>query len=186
MPRIQSINTENADGRARELLNHIQTKMGMTPNMMRSMANSPAVLQAYLGFGEALAKGALSSKLREKIALAVSEANGCGYCLAAHSAIGHTVGLSKEEIFDSRRSYSVNRNDNVVLKFVRKLVDKRGVVDDNDVSILRDAGFGDGEIAEIIANVTHSIFTNYFNHVAEPDVDFPPIRALVSGRVVSH
>ena len=180
MPRLQAINAENADGIAKELLENIQARLGMTPNLMRTIANSPAVLQAYLGFGEALAKGTLSPKLREQIALTVSEANGCNYCLAAHSAIGRSVGLSEEAILDSRRHSSTDKKDNVVLQFARKLVDNRGFVDDIDISKLRDVGCADGEIAEIVANVTHNIFTNYFNQVADTAIDFPQVEALVS------
>ena len=179
MPRLQPISTDTADEKAKELLNQVQAKLGMTPNIMRTMANSPAVLEAYLGFGEALAKGSLSSKLREQIALAVSEANGCTYCLAAHSAIGQAVGLSEEAILDSRRSSSTNKKDNVALQFAQKLVDNRGVVDDGEISKLRDVGYNDGEIAEIVANVTHNIFTNYFNQVAGTVIDFPQVKELV-------
>ena len=180
MPRLQPINTESADGKAKELLNQDQAKLGMTPNIMRTMANSPAVLQAYLGFGEALAKGSLSAKLRGQIALTVAQANGCNYCLAAHSAIGRTVGLGEEELLDSRRSFSTNKKDNAALQFAQRLVENRGVVDDDDISRLRDASFTDGEIAEIVATVTHNIFTNYFNHVAETAIDFPQVEALVT------
>ena len=182
MPRLQPITTEDADDKAKELLNHVQAKLGMTPNIMRTMAVSPAVLEAYLGFGEALAKGALSSKLREQIALTVAEANGCNYCLAAHSAIGRAVGLSEEALLDSRRSFSTDKKDNAALKFARKLVDNRGVVDDNEISRLHDTGYSDGEIAEIVANVTHNIFTNYFNQVADTAIDFPQVEALVTNQ----
>ena len=180
MSRLQPINTESADEKAKELLNHVQAKLGMTPNIMRTMANSPAVLQAYLGFGDALARGSLSAKLREQIALAVAETNRCDYCLAAHSAIGRAVGLSDETILDSRRSFSINKKDKVALQFARKLVERRGRVDDSEISRLHVAGYTDGEIAEIIANVTHNIFTNYFNHVAETAIDFPQVEALVT------
>jgi len=179
MPRLQPVDPDNAGDKAKELLDRIQAKLGMTPNIMRTMANSPAVLQAYLGFSEALAKGALSSKLREQIALTVGEVNGCTYCLAAHSAIGRSVGLSDESILDSRRSDSTNKKDRVALQFARRLVDNRGVVDDSEVSGLKEAGYNDGEIAEIVANVTHNIFTNYFNHVADPEIDFPKVNALI-------
>ncbi len=182
MPRLNPVNAENASAETKELLNHVQTKLGMTPNIMRTMANSAAVLQAYLGFGEALAKGSLSAKLREQIALTVAEVNECGYCLAAHSAIGQAVGLSNEVILDSRRGTSVNNKDKVALQFAKALVDNRGIVDDSGIAKLRDAGYSDGEIAEIVANVTHNIFTNYFNHVAETAIDFPHVEELANNQ----
>ena len=179
MPRLQTLNIENAEGKAKELLSHVQIKLGMIPNLIQTMANSPAVVEANLGFGEALAKGVLPAKLREKIALTVSEVNGCKYCLAAHSAVGKSLGLSEESILDSRRSTSTNRKEEAALQFARKLVEKSGVVDDNEISGLRNVGYDDGEIAEIVANAAHYLFTNYFNHVAKTAIDFPQVEKLV-------
>ena len=93
MPRIQALDPASATGRAKELLDGVRRKLGRTPNLMRTMANSPAVLEAYLGFSGALAGGTLPVKLREQIALAVAQVNGCDYCLAAHTAIGKSAGL---------------------------------------------------------------------------------------------
>ena len=179
MSRLKAIDSKHAEGKAKDLLNQVQNKLGMTPNIMRTMANSPAVLQAYLGFSEAL-RGVLPAKLREQIALTVAEANNCNYCLAAHSAIGRSVGLSDETILDSRKGFSTNSKDEAALRFASRLVENRGFVTDEDVTGLRDAGYGDEEIAEIVANVTFNIFTNYFNHVAVPEVDFPQVKELVT------
>jgi len=173
MSRIQTINTKNAKGRAKELLDGVQENLGMTPNMMRTMAHSPAVLEAYLKASTALSSGILSAKLREKIALSVAQANDCNYCLAAHTAIGKIVGLSEEIIRDSRQNKSADRKEAIVLEFVQKMVADRGVVNDQDITRLRDIGCGDAEIVEIVANISLNIFTNYFNHVADPIADFP-------------
>lgn len=145
------------------------------------MANSPAVLEAYLGFSGALAKGALSARLREQIALAVGESNNCQYCLAAHTALGRMAGLSDEQIADSRRGSSPDRKTEAALAFATKVVSERGLVDDDDVAQLRAAGFDDGDIAEIVANVSLNIFTNYLNHIAETEIDFPKAAALQPG-----
>ena len=151
---------------------------------MRTMANSPAVLQAYLDFTSALSSGALSAKLREQIALTVSEVNDCDYCLAAHSAVGRMVGLSEEEVLDSREAISTDRKVETALRFARQLVENRGWVTDEDLSRVRDAGYDDGEIAEIVANVALINFSNYLDHVAETEADFPPVPALRSNRSI--
>jgi uncharacterized peroxidase-related enzyme len=142
------------------------------------MANSPAVLDAYLGFSSALTGGELPAKLRESIALTVGEANGCQYCVSAHSALGSGAGLSDQEIADSRRGASTDLESAAALRFARKIVAERGRVSDEDVTALREAGFDDGGIAEIVANVAINLFTNYFNHVAETEIDFPEAKAL--------
>ncbi|MCH7701493.1 MAG: peroxidase-related enzyme [Planctomycetes bacterium] len=177
MPRFKPIQTSDAEPKAKALLDSGQKKMGMTPNLLRTMANSPAVLEAYLGFSGALSKNSLSAKLREQIALTVSELNECRYCLSAHTAMGKMVGLSEEEVADSRRGASPDRKTEAVLQFARQVVTERGWVSDEDVASLRAAGTSDGEIAEVVATVSFNIFTNYFDHVAKPDVDFPEVDA---------
>ena len=178
MSRIHQINPQSATGKAKELLDAVQSKLGLVPNMTRAMANSPAVLDGYLSLSGALSKGALSAKSREQIALAVAQANECEYCLAAHSAIGKMVGLSVDQILDSRRGTSVDPKTDAIIQFARQVVDQRGLVSDANIAQVRAAGLDDGAIAEIVANVARNIFTNFFNHVAETEIDFPRAEAL--------
>ena len=180
MSRLQAINPKEAIGNAKVLLDGIGTKLGMTPNLMRTLANSPAALEAYLAFSGALSKGLLPTRLREQIALTVAEANGSSYCLAAHTAIGKMVGLSEENILDSRQGVSPDSKVNAALQFSRQIVEKHGWVIDADVWRLRKGGYGDAEIFEIVANIVLNIFTNYFNQVAETEVDFPKVPESVS------
>ena len=178
MPRLNIIDPNTATGTAKQLLEGIQAKVGMTPNLYRIVANSPATLGRLLQFGNAVSAGSLSPKLREQIALAVGEANGCEYCLAAHSAVGKSLGLSHDAILDSRRGTSADAKTNAALAFAQALVKKRGFVTDEDLQHVRDAGYDDGAIVEILATVVLNIFTNYFNHVAETPLDFPQAAAL--------
>ena len=178
MPRLKAIDPGQATGQAKELLDAVNEKYGMVPNLARTLANSPAALQGYLAFGEALDGGTLSAKLREQIALTVSEANGCGYCVAAHCAIGKSGGLSDSELTDARQSSSPDSKVDAALHFARQLVENRGWVTDEDVDRVRRAGYGDGEITEIVAVVAWKTFANYFNHVAGTDVDFPTVPAV--------
>ncbi|QDV31483.1 Carboxymuconolactone decarboxylase family protein [Planctopirus ephydatiae] len=178
MPRITALDPQHATGHVKELLEGVGRKLGMVPNMMRTMAQAPAVLEGYLQFSGALGHGQLSAKVREQIALAVAEANGCDYCLAAHTAIGKMVGLSADQLRDSRQGESVDPGTDALLRFARQVVETRGHVNDADVQAVRDAGFGDGVIAEVVAGVALDIFTNYFNIVAATEVDFPRAPAL--------
>jgi uncharacterized peroxidase-related enzyme len=179
MSRIHQIAPDSATGKAKELLDAVKGKLGLVPNITRAMANSPAVLEGYLGLNGALGKGSLSAKNREQIALAVGQANQCDYCLAGHSAIGKMVGLTPDQILDSRRGTAIDPKSDAVIRFARKLVDERGRVSDADVAEVRAAGLDDGAIAEVVANVALNIFTNYFNHVAETDIDFPKVEPIV-------
>lgn len=178
MPRLNPIDPATATGKAKDLLDGVQKKMGGTPNIFRTFANSPAVLEAYLGFSGALGKGTLSPQVREQIALIVGQTNDCDYCLAAHTTIGKMVGLSEDQLLASRRAEAAEGETAAILRFARKLVTDRGNVSDADVQALRQAGLDDAAIAEVVANVALNLFTNYFNHVAGTEVDFPPAPAV--------
>jgi uncharacterized peroxidase-related enzyme len=176
MPRLNPIQPEQATGKAKELLDAVQAKLKITPNMTRVMANSPAVLQGYLSFSGALAGGALDPKLREEIALEVGEQNSCQYCVSAHTAIGKMTGLSDAEIDSARDAKSSSAKATAALAFARQIVAKQGRATEADVEAVRRAGFSDAEIAEIIAHVALNVFTNYFNNTAGTEVDFPKIQ----------
>lgn len=180
MSRLPAIQTEAATGKAKELLEAVQAKLKITPNMTRVMANSPAVLQGYLSFSGALAAGALDPKLGEEIALEVGEQNSCQYCVSAHTAIGKMTGLSDSEIEAAREAKSNSPKNAAALLFARQIVASKGRPTDADFNAIRAAGFTNAEIAEIIAHVALNVFTNYFNNTAQVEVDFPKI-ALRAG-----
>ena len=173
MPRIKPVDRNTADPATVELLNSVRRSMGAVPNLIATMAHSPAVAKAYLGFAQALSGGSLPRRLREQIALVVGEANACTYCVAAHTALGRRAGLTEEETKEAQRASSQDGKEQAALAFARKVVQDRGVVADEDVERLRRAGYTDGEVGELVANVALNLFTNYFNHVAATELDFP-------------
>ena len=178
MPRIQPVAEDSTNTQATELLSGVKRKLGMVPNLISTMANSPAVTNAYLGFSQSLSTGSLPPRLREQIALTVGEANSCGYCVAAHTALGKKAGLSELETLDARRVEPMDSKERAALRLAQAIVRERGFVSDEDMRIVREAGYNDGEIAEIVANVALNLFTNYFNHVAETEIDFPAVPVL--------
>ena len=175
MSGLAPIQPDHATGKAKDLLDAVQEKLKITPNMVRVMANSPAVLQGYLSFSGALAEGVLNPKLREQIALAVGEQNACQYCVSAHTYIGKLTGLSEAELDAARDAQSSSEKATAALQFARQIIAKKGITAQADIDAVRSAGFNDAEIAEIIAHVALNVFTNYFNNTAGVEVDFPKV-----------
>jgi AhpD family alkylhydroperoxidase len=124
-----------------------------------------------------LHRGLLPASLQEQIALTVAEVNTCDYCLSAHSALGRGAGLSSGEIVASRDGRASDPRAAVALQFAQALLERRGAVTEQDFARVRAAGFGDGEIAEIIAHVGLNVFTNYFNRAVDTAIDFPLVTA---------
>ena len=174
--RISAIDPKDANGKAKELLDAVKAKLGIVPNMMRTMAHSPAALAGYLQFSGVLATGVLDAPTREGIALAVGQANQCEYCVSAHTFIGSKSGVSDSEILQNRKALSASSKTEAILKFAVLVVKNRGAVNSDDLVALRNAGATEAEIAEVIANVALNIFTNYFNHIAQTEVDFTRIQ----------
>jgi uncharacterized peroxidase-related enzyme len=149
------------------------------PNFLKILAQSPAAALAYLLAEGALAEGRLSGRQREQIALAVAEINGSKYCLLAHSAAGRNAGLTRGEIESARRAAAPEAKADRMLRFTQSMVLQRGEISDQDLGALRQAGFSDAEIIEIVANIALNVFTNYLNLLSKTELDFP---ALADGQ----
>jgi uncharacterized peroxidase-related enzyme len=173
MTRIPSIDPETATGRAQELLEATSAQLGRTPNLYRAMAASPAALEGYLAFRGALVKGVLSQQMREQVALLVATLNDCDYCVAAHTFRVGKIGLSETDLRSTKRGQSDDPKIRAALQFAVALVDKRGRVSDDDFMAVKGAGWTDEEAGELVGHVALNVFSNYFNHVARPEIDFP-------------
>lgn len=178
MPQIHPMSSESAAGPTRTMFDKVRAALGTVPNMMRTMARSPAVLEGYLAFSGALAGGALSAAFRGQLALAVAQANGSAYCLAAHTALGAACGLSDDQAAAARRAASSDPRTAAGLDFARRLVHGRGEIEDGAIARMRALSWSDAEIVEIIAGVALNVFTNYFNRAVGTSVDFPAAPAL--------
>lgn len=178
MSRLPLVDPSQAQGQTADLFAAVKARMGRVPNLMRAMANSPAVLEGYLGLSGALAHGTLDPKVRERIAIAAAEENGCGYCLAAHNLTGKLAGLDEAERLANRRGHSHAPKADAALAFALTLLRRRGRVDEDDIRAVKQAGFEDGEVAEIIAHVALNVLTNTFNNAVETPVDFPAVPPL--------
>ena len=179
MSHIEALVLELAPADSQPLLAAVKKQIGAVPNMFRTFAHSPAALEGYLGLNSALARGALDAATGERIALAVAEVNGCGYCLAAHTYLGKNVAkLSDSEIEASRGGTSADSRAAAAVAFAARIVADRGHVGSDQIDAVRSAGFTDAEIVEIVAHVALNTLTNYLNEVAGTSVDFPMAPAL--------
>jgi uncharacterized peroxidase-related enzyme len=145
-------------------------------NFLHLLANSPAALSAYVACADALSQGLLTARQRELLALAIAEINGAKYCLSAHYALAKKLGLSSDEIRAARRATSADPQTHAMLRFAQAVALQRGELSDADFQSLRQAGFSDALITEIVSNIALNIFTNYFNAVARTEVDFPMLK----------
>lgn len=175
MARVSVIDPQTATGEAKDLLDAVQSGLGMVPNFIRVLANSPAALQAFLGLHSIAGAGVLDPLTRERIALAVAEQNACQYCVSAHTAIGRKVGLDTTEMLANRAGRSADAKAEQTLVFARALVEHSGQVSQSEFASLRASGHSDAEIIEIITHVAMNIFTNLLGKATQVEIDFPEV-----------
>ncbi len=172
MTCIQPLDLDQVTGDCRTLLEDLRRDLGFVPTLMRLLSHSPPALKGYLALRASLKRGVLSTQLRERIAIATAATNDCDGCLANHVRFGRAAGLSDDELYAATQSNSTDPAVATALRFARVLTGTRGHVDDAALASLREAGFGDAAIIEIVAVVAVNIFANFVNNLAHstPDV----------------
>jgi uncharacterized peroxidase-related enzyme len=160
----------------RPTLEAVQKQLGTVPNLFRAIANSPAALAGTIALDGALARGRFDARTRERIAIAVAEENGCGYCLSAHTFIGkELLRVDDGELTAARDARSSDPKVDAALQFAVAVVRARGHVSDAVVAAVRAAGHDDAAIVELVALVAINTLTNYLNNVIETPIDFPSV-----------
>lgn len=177
MSRLAIPTLDDAPEASKPTLDAINKQLGAVPNLFRLIGSSPIALTAFTSFQGALSKS-LDVKTRERIALSVAQVNGCDYCLSAHSYLGLNLAkISPDEIALNRKGRSGDAKANAAVAFAYKVAEERGHVAAADIEAVRDAGFSDAQIVEIVALVAENSFTNFLNSVARTDIDFPVVTA---------
>ncbi len=160
--------TETAPERSRPLLEEIQKAFGFVPNLFAVFAESPAALQGALAMADAFSASTLSPTEQQLVALAVSEANDCQFCVAAHSTIAKRIAKADPALVAATRAREPLSDPkfDALVTFTRKLAEQRGVVADADVAAFLEAGYTKAQVIEVLLGVGMKTFNNYVDHIA--------------------
>lgn len=175
MSRINVLNHKDATTEQADLFASIQASLGVVPNFLKVFANSPAALRAFLGLHGIANEGSLAPKTRERIALALAEQNECQYCVSAHTAIGRKAGLDNSEMQANRVGSSQDEKAAVAVSFALALLEHKGEVTNAELQTVRDAGYSESDIVEIITHVGMNLLTNIIGKASRADIDFPKV-----------
>lgn len=182
MPRLNAPAPDAVPARVKGVLDQVGGQFGFVPDMFATLASNPAVLDVVMTLQAALSR-VLDAKTRHTIALAVSEANGCDYCLALHSYVSSELGgMSSEDIDLARAGRSTDPKRAAVARFAQQVVDFRGQVSDADLAEVRSAGYTDPQILSIITVAVQVLLTNFINNVNQTGIDFPDVPAIGTPR----
>lgn len=175
MSRINLVTPEQANQEQTELYSAITNQLGMVPNFLKVFANSPTALKAFLGLHAIASEGELTAKTKARIALGLAEKNACEYCVSAHIAIGKGVGLTADEMSANRAGGSQDAQAAIAVKFACSLAEHNGEVTTAELLEIRNVGYSDAEIVEIITHVGMNIMTNILGKASRVAIDFPKV-----------
>ena len=186
MSSLPILDVETAPAGSKEILQGAQQAMGFVPNLFGVLASSPAALEAYTTLSKLQdAKTDFSETERQVLFLSISAQNGCGYCVAAHSAIS-SMKRVPDDVVRALRSGSALPDPKLeaLRSFALAVVEERGWVAGEALDAFRAAGYGDRHVLEVILAVAFKTISNFTNHVSGTDLDpaFQP-QAWTAGAV---
>lgn len=159
---------EIAPAGSRPMLEGLKKAFGFVPNLYAVFAESPAALQGALAIGEAFSKSTLSPAEQQLVALAVSEANDCRFCVAAHSTIAKHMAKTDPVLVAATRERAPlpDAKLDALVSFTRKIVEQRGFVAPADLAAFLNAGYSKAQVIEVLLGVGMKTFNNYVDHLA--------------------
>ena len=173
MTLIAPLDKNDSRPDVKEKLEAFEQEHGMVPNAIGVMAHSKVTLDMYMNMEGALSTGELSPTQREMIALAVSQANECKYCVSAHTEFCSGLGLDTADVIKSRLGEADNPQDQAMLDLAVAIVENKGQVPEDQLALWREDGLTDSLILETFSNVINIMLGNYVNHLARTEIDFP-------------
>ena len=168
MTKFSVHTAESAPAASRPLLEGLQRAFGFVPNLFGVFAESPAALGGALAIFQAFSKSSLSAAEQQLVMVAVSEANDCSYCVAAHSTIAKRMVKLDAALVDAvrRREPLADAKLDALVEFTRQVVEQRGKLADADVAAFLDAGYTRAQVVEVLLGIGMKTFNNYVDHIA--------------------
>src|SRR3954452_4331729 len=180
MSRLSVPSPDEVAADAQRILDKVGAQFGFVPNMFKTLASNPTVLDIVMTLQSTLSR-VLDAKTRHTIALAVSQANGCDYCLAMHTYVSSELGgMSSDDIDLARAGSSVDPKRAAVARFAQRVVESRGRVSDADLAAVRGAGYTDPQILAIVTVAVQALLTNFLNNVNQTDIDIPAVNSAAT------
>ena len=164
---------ETAPEKSRLFLEKTQRSYKFIPNMFGTFANSPILLEGYLGLEGVFEKGSLTGAERHLVLLAASIENECDYCVAAHSTVLKKFLHVPAEVVSAVRSNLPlpDPKSNALVALTREMVVKRGRVEAQTIENFLAAGYRKDQILEVLIGVALKTISNYTDHISPNELD---------------
>ena len=168
---------DQVNDNAKAIFENLEKKLGMVPNIYATIGYSGDVLKSYMDFDSSTGN-TFSMKEKETIKLAVSEVNGCNYCLAAHTAVAKQNGFSEEDTLKLRDGSIEDEKLRTLSRLATETAKNAGKISEESRDAFFELGYEEKDLIDFIAVVLSVTFTNLVHNVTEIPVDFPEAKEL--------
>lgn len=174
MPEFKRHDQTTAPEAAKPLLANSRATTGMIPNLHAVMAESPQLLEGYKRLHSLFLASSFDKEELTVVWQTINVENACHYCVPAHTAIAHSMGLDPA-ITEALRTETplADARLEALRTFTLTLVRQRGHVAQDDVDAFFAAGFTQRNILDVILGYAQKIMSNYTNHIANTPLDTP-------------
>lgn len=172
MSNYQVHTQETASPASAELLANAEKAYGFTPNLLGVMAESPALIKAYMAIGEIFEESSFTATERQLVILTASRFNECRYCMAAHSVVARMQKIPADVIEAIRSDEPIaDTRLETLRKTVAALVEQRGWLTEEETASFFAAGYTKAQLLEVIVGISYKTLSNYANKVADVPLD---------------
>jgi uncharacterized peroxidase-related enzyme len=173
MSRLAIQTVESAPEEAKERLINARNSNGFLPNLLGVLANAPTALETYQVVSAINARNGLSATEREVIQITAAARNGCGFCVAGHTAIARKKLALPEEVIAALRNTQALHDPrlNALALFTVALLEQQGRVSDAALSAFLKAGYSQANVLEVVLGVSLATLCNYANNVAQTPIN---------------
>jgi AhpD family alkylhydroperoxidase len=175
MSRLSLADASTTDPERIQARNELKAAWRGVPNLGEVVALSLPLTRALIAYDRHLAEGSFTRPVSELVAIAVAHENRCSYCLAAHTAGAMAAGVPAQDAADARTGHASDPKVQAALVFAQQAVRERGHITDEQLAAVREAGYGDGEIVELVGHAIATTLTNYLHHLSGVPVEFPAV-----------
>ena len=173
MTRLAVLYAETAPAEARERLVAAQRANGYLPNLIGVLANAPTALETYQVVGAINARSGLNAAEREVVQITAATRNGCGFCVAGHTAIARKKLAMPEHLVQALRGTQAlaDAKLNALAVFTLAVMEKKGQVADEELQAFIAAGYTHANALEVVLGVSLATLCNYANNLARTPIN---------------
>ncbi|AIK17152.1 carboxymuconolactone decarboxylase family protein [Glaesserella parasuis] len=173
MSKFQIHTIDTAPEAAKETLQAVKNNNGFIPNLIGVLANAPTALETYRTVGAINQRNSLTPTEREVVQITVAVANGCGFCVAGHTAISIKQIKMPDELLQALRKATPIQDNKLdtLARFTLAVIKTKGKVGETLLNEFFAVGYTQQNALDVVLGVSLASLCNYANNLADTPIN---------------